>query len=200
MIELGRNQLVQAAVVQINLAGVESATIAKVCTGAGLDEADFTDFFADRRGLLLHIGASLAHMEDAAVRATLSRRRSLTETVRLALLALWATVEEHPELQQAAHELTFSGMRHGEPISVAQAQHEAYCACVQQILEAIAQSHGIKWERPVTELTHLVVSTVDGLKLGYLVSKDSTAARQVLELFAYHVAQHGRRTAKNDPK
>ncbi len=199
-VEKDREKLLQAAVAQINKAGIEALTVDSVCAEAGLDVSVFDEHFQSRQALLLAIGQSLVQVSSAAVRVTLSRRRSLTETVRLALFALWGSVEQQAAQHQAANEVTFTSLRNPESVAVARAQYNAYHQEVQETLEAIAQIHGIAWERPVAELTNLMVSTIDGLVIGFLVSRDSAAVKQVLELFAYHLAQHGRRTAKNDPK
>lgn len=199
-VEKGREKLLQAAVAQINSVGIDAVTIESVCREADVAESSFDDCFRSKQQMLLAIGELLVQGASAAVRVTLSRRRSLTETVRLALFAMWGAVEQQAAWHQAANEVTFASLRSAESVTVARAQYNAYHQEVQHLMEAIAEIHGIAWERPVAELTNLMVATIDGLVMGYLVSRDGSAAKQVLELFAYHIAQHGRRTAKNDPK
>ena len=68
------------------------------------------------------------------------------------------------------------------------------------VLRELESVHQIIWELPVAQLARMSIAMMDGLLTDYVVTRDSVGARRTLDVFAYHLAQHGRRAAKNHPK
>jgi AcrR family transcriptional regulator len=196
-----REGIRRAAVALLNSGGFAAATVAEICAAAGVDEPTFERHFSSLNEVYIDIAESLvaAHVENMG--ATMLRRRSLTESMRLMLLAFWGLVEERLDDHRALKYLTFAGLAgevHGGDGDTSSLYATFLDQTEAQLLE-VERIHSITWELPVRQLARMMLATLDGLVLDYLVNRDSAGARQMLEIFAYHLAQHGRRVAKNYP-
>jgi AcrR family transcriptional regulator len=190
----------RAAVKLLNEGGFSRATISEICAVAGVDEAEFELHYSSADAVFLAIAESLVVDHEQNIDATMLRRRSLTESVRLALLAFWELVEDRLDEHRATKYMTLAGLAtddglDGEPKSL----YESFLSSAERRLLEMERIHSITWELPVRQLARMMLATLDGLVLDYMIVRDSAGSRQLLGLFAYHLAQHGRRVAKNYP-
>lgn len=147
--------------------------------------------------------------------ATVARRRSLTDSLQVALDAHWDAVvdhrDEHRALRriQAARRDTVTARTRTDGSDRSSADLDARpddtgngtpwspTHGIADWLDLIADAHHIRWELPRDQLSLLVTATLEGLTVGYLATGDPEPARAVLRVLAYQVARYGRRPAKN---
>lgn len=190
-------QIELAAVRVITQRGVEAASVAALCDEAGVDEARFSDCFASVDDVLFAVMKSVVEEQADVVAATFARRRSLTESLKVALFAMWDVVERDPDPHRMARMTRFSKTADYQARMTA-----AYLVAFERTqlqLRAQEQIHSITWELPVEDIARLMLAAIDGLITQYLIMGEAADARRTLELLAYHLAQHGRRSAKNHP-
>ncbi|WP_111764993.1 hypothetical protein [Nakamurella deserti] len=161
----------------------------------------------------------LAGLHFERVAATVARRRSLTDSLQIALSAHWDAVVDHRDEHRAvrsiqarrldtAAERGWTAGRGGPSIPTAGGGDTgpatpgdmaswAPAAGIATWLDLIADAHHIRWELPREQLALLVAATLEGLTIGYLATGDAGPARAVLRVLGYQVARYGRRPAKN---
>lgn len=133
----------------------------------------------------------------ARVAATVSRRRSLTDSLQAALLAYWDSVVAHRDEHLAVRSIQARRLSTATaPDEVDPARFSAMSG-VPTWLSMVADAHQVRWELPTEQLTLLITATLEGLTLSYLASGDPAPARDVLRVLAYQIARYGRRPAKN---
>jgi hypothetical protein len=136
--------------------------------------------------------ADLSRIHFENVVATITRRRSLTDSLQNAFGAYWDTVVAHRDEHRALR-----GIEARPDTDDAGSSRFSAMSRVSTWLDLIADAHRIRWELPSEQLTLLVTATLDGLTTDYLASGDPEPARDVLRVVAYQIAQYGRRPAKN---
>lgn len=189
----------RATVVLVNEGGLPRASIPAISAAAGLADGEFGQFYASVDAVFLDVAGTLIGRHIQNVDATMSRRRSLTESMRLALFACWEIVENCFDEHQAVKHMTLAGLRTQTPGTESRLLYDEFLSACEDRLTEIERIHSITWELPVRQLARLMLATLDGLVLDYLASRDSAGAHKLLEVLAYHMAQHGRRVAKNYP-
>ena len=139
-----------------------------------------------------------------AVTATVTRRRSLTDSLQIALAAHWDTVVSHADEHRAVRKIEARRRDTADvraAVTADQTPDDAgswtAATGVSTWLGLVADAHHIRWELPDEQLTLLIASTVEGLTMNFLATGDPEPARAVLRVVAYQVAQYGRRPAKN---
>lgn len=186
-----------AAVKLVNEGGFSLATVPRISAAAGLTEEQFAEHYPSVPAVFAAIAEALVADHQLTIGATLVRRRSLTESVKLALLASWELIETRIDEHQATKYVTFVGLTAPGAGVATRALYESFLDAAENQLLELERIHGIAWELPTRQLARLLLVTIDGLVLSYLNRRDSAAVRVLLELLAYHLAQHGRRVAKN---
>ncbi len=189
----------RAAVDLINRGGMSLVTIPAISAAAGLEDGEFAQYYTSVDAVFLDVVGSLMTTHGENIDATMLRRRSLTESMRLALFAFWDVVEKRVDDHQATKYVTLAGLQTQQPGVASRSLYEEFLAFTEHWLLEIEKVHSITWELPVRQLARLMLATLDGLILDFVATKDSEGARKLLEVFAYHMAQHGRRVAKNYP-
>lgn len=189
----------RAAVKLVNEGGLARATVAEISAAAGIDEGEFSQHYGSVDDVFFEIADSLLADHTENIGATMLRRRSLTESMKLALYAFWDVFEKRVDEHRATKYVTFAGVTSSVPGEESRSLYDAFVTATERRLTEMERIHSITWELPVRQLARLMLATLDGLVLDYLVTGDSAGARKMLEILAYHLAQHGRRVAKNYP-
>jgi AcrR family transcriptional regulator len=189
----------RAAVGLVNDGGLSQVTVAAITEAAGLEDGEFDQYYASVEAVFLDVAGSLVSSHAAKIDATMLRRRSLTESMKLALYAFWDVVEKRVDEHRATKYVTLSGLRTQTPGEESRSLYDEFLSFAENWLTEVERIHSITWELPVRQLARLMLATLDGLVLDYVVTRDSAGARRLLEVLAYHLAQHGRRVAKNYP-
>jgi AcrR family transcriptional regulator len=188
-----------AAVDLINEGGMSAVTIPAISVAAGLEPGEFSQYYASVEAVFLDVAGALVAHHNEKVGATMLRRRSLTESMKVALYASWDVVEKRVDEHRATKYVTLAGLPTHAPGEGGRFLYDLFLGNVESWLLEIERIHGITWELPVRQLARLLLATLDGLVRDYLITRDSVGAHKLLEMLAYHLAQHGRRVAKNYP-
>lgn len=188
-----------AAVALLNAGGTAHVTVAAISASAGLQDGEFFQYYATVDDVFIEVAESLVSSHVENIEATLSRRRSLTESMKLALFAFWDVVEKRVDEHRATKYVTLAGLEVQVPGGESRSLYDEFLTFTENWMNEVEKIHSITWELPVRQLARLMLATLDGLVLDFVVTRDSAGARKLLEILAYHLAQHGRRVAKNYP-
>jgi TetR/AcrR family transcriptional repressor of acrEF/envCD operon len=193
-----RDDIHRAAVHLLNSVGLEKTTVQAVCGIAGVTPAEFAQSYQSMTAVFAAIITSLTDAQNAKIAGTILCRRSLTESVQIAMSAVWKLVEQHPDDYLAVRILTAAELNTSLAVTGAeQTIHEAAIEMVEQWLLDIQNVHHMSWQLPTRQLARLTLATLDGLVLDYLFDRDGVQVRRLLDIFSFQLAQHGRRAAKS---
>jgi AcrR family transcriptional regulator len=195
--ETSRNQIRDAAVQLLNRSGVGAVTVASLCAEAHITESAFATEFGSVDAVFGAIVRDLIEAHSTQIAATVSRRRSLTETIQLAMVASFAVVESRIDEHRAGLMITVSHLVDSGHGPSGSSVYEAYVRAAEAYLLEIQRIHSITWELSTRLLAKLFVATLIGLTVDYLFTRDAAGSRHMLDVSAYQLAQHGRRTSKN---
>ena len=136
-----------------------------------------------------------------AVRATVKRRRSLSDSLNVALQEFWTLAIDATDQHRAARHLPIKA-----PVTTLRAggdaeagSYETAINSAENLLQLLGQTHSVHWNLPIPVLARLIVATLNGLMVDYLHSGELDDARRILHIFSYQFSQWGRRNHKNDP-
>lgn len=179
-----RQQLIEAAIRVAEREGIAATTTRRIAAEAGARLATVHYCFRSKQELLEEVlTAIITELAEAAqgdLRPGVDARTLLREGLR----SLWLVVEKEPGRQQLTYELTQYALRQPGMDSFARWQYEtSYAACATH-LEGIAVAAGITWSLPMPVLSRMLMTVVDGVVLGWLVDRDSTAAMAALDALA----------------
>ena len=190
----------QSAITLLLHGGVGSATVPTMCEAAGITEDEFREHFQTPSDVFVSIVGTLLDAHVGNVDATIQRRRSLTDSMQIAMRAFWDLVELHIEEHHALLVLMLA--QAGDPELVRNmgfSVHDTYLRSAEAWLTEVEQIHAITWEMPVPRLALLMQASFDGLMVEYAASGDGAEIRQLLDILAFQLSQHGRRASKNQP-
>jgi AcrR family transcriptional regulator len=183
-----RRRLLEAAVAVITRDGVAGVTTRAVVGEAGMPLGAFHYCFHSKHELLAELVESLLTDEITAVREVLRPGRPVRDLLRDGLAAYFARVRSHPSQHQATYELTQHALRTPELAGLADQQYERYLTAAADLLDAVADTAGARWSKPVPVLARMLLTVVDGLTLSWLVDRDDAAAATTLDAFACQIA------------
>lgn len=193
-------RIVRATVRLINRAGVAQTTLAAICTESGLDEETFRTRFGSVNDVLVEIARFMMAAYGTAIAATMTRRRSLFESIRLAQHSFLEVVQEHRETQSALMAIRMAatadpriGVRAGSGASL----HEELITNAELWLAETGRVHEVTWELPPRLLASFVSASLTGVVVDYLARPDMAASRNMVDLIAYDLSRRGRRRAKH---
>lgn len=188
-----------SAVRMLNRGGLAAVTVSAVCADTGIDEAEFTRHYPSLAAVFDAVVEALMVAHAEKLSSSMVRRRSLTESFRIALRGYWDVVEANLAEHQAVKYLSFAGVDAEQEPGTDRPAHTLYLVTTERRLLEMARLHQVTWELPVRQLARLMLAMLDGLLLDYLVHRDRPGVYRLLDIFAYDLAQHGRRVAKNHP-
>lgn len=193
-----RQQLIEAAIRVAERDGVAATTTRRIAAEAGASLATVHYCFRSKQelleGVLTAIITELAEAAQGDLRPGVEARTLLHEGLR----ALWVIVEKEPGKQQLTYELTQYALRQPGMDSFARWQYEtSYAACATH-LKGIAAAAGITWSLPMPVLARMLMTVIDGVVLGWLVDRDSSAALAALDSLADLLATLAVRSATTE--
>jgi AcrR family transcriptional regulator len=195
-----RTGIRDAAVRLINTGGVAAATAPAICLEADIGVTEFGRHFATANDVFVDIARFMLAAYGAGIGGTLTRRRSLCESIRIAQLAFLEVVDHHPETQQALTVLRVAAL--GDPAVAVPAGatvslHEEFITNAEMWLVEVGRVHEVTWELPLRLLATLMVGSMTGVVVDYLAQRNMAASREMVGVIAFDLARRARRTAKN---
>jgi len=179
-----RQQLIEAAIRVAEREGIAATTTRRIAAEAGARLATVHYCFRSKQELLEEVLTAIITELAEAAQGDLRPGVDAGTLLREGLRSLWLVVEKEPGRQQLTYELTQYALRQPGMDSFARWQYEtSYAACATH-LEGIAVAAGITWSLPMPVLSRMLMTVVDGVVLGWLVDRDSTAALAALDALA----------------
>ena len=168
--------------------GIGHATTRAICAEAGVRQSVFHYSFNSKKELLQElVRVVVTDMTDAALLVS-EVDSEVGSSIRSAFRVLWEQVKAHPNRQLVSYELTTYVMRDPDLADLAKWQYEQYFKQAERFATAIEDSAGIKWSLPMSTLSRMIATAIDGLVLGWLADRDDTSAEAVLDQFASYFA------------
>lgn len=179
--------------------GVSAVTTRDVAREAGVSLGVVHYCFDSKDAMMTEVVKALSiQLRDSADEAATLEAPGATGTdalrdlVRLALAAMWHDVESTRDRQLLTYETTTYALREGaqDPgkIRIARDQYAFNDATLADLLEKIRDVTGTQWRIPLSSLSRLMLSLIDGLVLRWLVDEDNAAAHDQLDHVADLVA------------
>lgn len=188
------------AVALVNRHGAAAVTPDLLQDSLGHDATDPSTVISSVDEVFSSLMSDVGRVHSDSVTATISRRRSLTDSLQHAFSAYWDTVVAHRDVHLAVRSIQGRRLDTRDGTTDVDPMRFSAQSGVSTWLDLIADAHHIRWELPTDRLALLVSATLDGLTTHYLVSGDPQPARDVLQVLAYQVAQYGRRPGKNQQR
>ena len=179
-----RGEIVQAALRVIAEQGMQGATTRAIVAEAGMPLASFHYAFASRDEMMEELIAHVVETQSIAAFEAIRFSTDIRSTIRDGLQAFFDTIVADTAEEQVLFELMLFAMRTPGLESLPQRQWAKYRDAARQVLEAAAESAGIRWTVPVDSVARLLITYTDGLTLSWLADRDLAAAAVVMDLAA----------------
>ncbi|MBD0323933.1 MAG: TetR/AcrR family transcriptional regulator [Aldersonia sp.] len=198
-VEQRRAQLIGAAIGLAESKGVAAVTTRDVAKAAGVSLGVVHYCFENKDAMMTELVKALSiELRDAADEAAELQATGATgvaalrDLLRSALGAMWQDVEGSRDRQLLTYETTTYALREGAhtpgKLRIAREQYEFNDATMGDLLEKLRVATDTEWTLPLTSLSRLSLSMIDGLVLRWLVDEDSEAAHDQLDRMAALVA------------
>lgn len=172
-----REQLVEAAIDVMVEDGVERASTHRIAARAGVSQGIVHYAFDDKDALLAAVIEEVARR----IRDALSSSAEEGAPVGDLLRTFWEFVEETPGLQLLQYELATHAVRNPETAWLARRQYEEYLSIIESSMAAAGGPAAELDDAARRRSARLLLATVDGLILQWIVFRDHDAATQALE-------------------
>lgn len=162
-----------------------------ICAAAGLGRDEYDRSFDSVESVYVAITVRLldSHVDnsDGVVDAAGSPESAL----RAAFRGVWDLLEERIDEHHAMYTLMLGqvhdpGLRARMGFSL----YDTHLRIAERWLAGVERKHGIRWSVPIDRLAVLVQATVTGLMLDFIARRDGDEVREILDLFAGHLAVH----------
>ena len=201
-----RRLLVEAAFRVTAREGLQAATTRAVCEEAGMPQSVFHYCFRTKKEMLQELVTVTVRdmadvagkgMESAVVAGLASRGPADPSTVISRVLgSLWQEARNRPERQLVLYELTSFVLRDPELTELAEWQYRMYFQEMETLIASIEDAAGFEWTVPRPVVARMLVSSFDGLVLGWLTDRDDAAVEASLAGYASAFAGLTRASAR----
>lgn len=186
-----RDRFLDSTVTLLIEGGAGAVDADAICAAAGLGRDQFDRSFDSVESVYVAITMRLldSHVDnsDGAVRATGSPESALRAAVR----GVWGLLEERIDEHHAMHALMLGQVRDpGLRARMGFSLYDTHLRIAERWLAGVESKHGIRWSMPIDQLAVLVQATVTGLMLDFVARRDGDEVREILDLFAGHLAVH----------
>ena len=183
-----RARLVDAAIEVMVRDGVARTTTRAIVAEAGMQIGVFHYCFRSKDELILEVVRTIGRRSFQAVIGVVGDSTELSEVMHLATGAYWEYLRAHPLEHLLVFELTHYALRQPGDTGAAAQQYAANYAGTERFLRRVADLTGCTWSTPVDQLARLMLATVDGITLQWVVSRDETMTPLLLDQLATQLA------------
>ena len=174
-------QIVAAARRVMSAHGVAGTTLRAVAAEAGIALGTLHYVFRSRDELLRAVIEDLVEEISVALRADLQSGDGLEQTLRAGVTGAWQRLVRQAAGQQIMqYELAMHSLRSKDLGSLAQWQYDRYASIVTEWCEQAATSAGERCAIGYDSLGRLILATLDGLVLQFLVNPDEDRSQRDL--------------------
>ncbi|ONI86495.1 hypothetical protein ALI144C_11360 [Actinosynnema sp. ALI-1.44] len=180
--------MLAAALRVVAAEGVAAASTRRIAGEARLPPAVVHYCFRSVEDLLDALTASL-FSEMAEVAAVALRAGGAVEpSVRAAVHRLWTPYRVDPARYRAVLDLIPYALRRPSATMAVRAYEAKVCALAERFLVDVAAHNDIRWLDPTEVVGRVLLSTVDGLLLAWLIDKDDGRTEAALDWLAASIA------------
>lgn len=177
-----RDELIDAAIRVIAREGLAAATTRAIVAEADMPLGAFHYAFTSRDDLLAHVVERVTDEERLAAWLSADSGGDIRHILAQGMDAYLRLLESDPGRELALLEVALHAQRH-DP-EAARWQWRTYLRATSSSLEHAARLAGVRWNAPVEEIAHSLISALDGLTLSWLGARDSAAARRHIDFLA----------------
>lgn len=176
-----REQILEAARIALMRDGYERITTRRIAEEAAVNIATLHYYFGSKEALLSETVRYSLEWVCGQISTAISDAPSLEEALRRGFAATWEIVRDQPGILR--YDLAVRGFRD----EGARAEAADIFATLHRMTQAMLVAH-LPEERqnglrvPVSDLSHYLLSAVDGVILNYFVTRDSDATLASLEI------------------
>ncbi|RSM85030.1 hypothetical protein DMH04_19460 [Kibdelosporangium aridum] len=186
--EQRRRQLLQAALRVVATEGVAAASTRRIAGEAKLPPAVVHYCFRSIEDLLDALTA-LVFGEMAEVAAVALRAHGGVESsIRAALHRLWAPYRTDPARYKALFDLVPYALRRPSATMVIRDYEDKICGLAERFLIDVAERNNKTWQDPADVISRVLISTVDGVVLAWLIDRDDGKTEAALDWLAASIA------------
>jgi len=172
--------------------GIAATTTRAIAAEANAPLASFHYCFRSKEELLRELTPTVVDRMLEQAMADIKPGRDLQQMLRKSLYDIWTVMEAAAGEQQVLYELTQYALRTPGMEELATRQYERYFDVAREQLQALADAANVEWALPLPVVARMLVAFFDGLALGWLVDRDSAAARAALDGFIEGLARMAR--------
>lgn len=172
-------QLIGAAQRVLQRAGVTGTTLRAVALEADLPLGSMHYVYPSKDLLLRAVITDIVNEASALMHASLEAEGGLERAIRDSIEALWGGfIQGQAGLQIMQYELVLYSLRSKDSADLARWQYERYCAIATEWCERAAGLADERCAISYEALARVLVASLDGLILQYLVDPDDDRARR----------------------
>ncbi|MEV8212375.1 TetR family transcriptional regulator C-terminal domain-containing protein [Leifsonia sp. NPDC077715] len=184
-----RTALVQAALRVVARDGVAAATTRRIVAEAGMPLASFHYVFASRDELMAELIETAVAGEQRDLDPVLAavadaEGAAMRDVLRSGLQHYFDGVRADPDREKAMLELTQWALREPGFEPLARRQYARYHELAAHAVAEAARLTGSTWTRPLDEVARILIAFTDGLTVGWLVTRDDSAAAATMDVSA----------------
>jgi AcrR family transcriptional regulator len=183
-----RQELIDAAFTVMAREGVAAASTRAITAEAHAPLSAFHYCFRSKQELLQELTTTVVNGMVAEARKAMRPGANLPDALRDGMRRLWSVATRHPDQQLVLYELTCLSLRDGALAGLGKWQYDCYFAAAATFLEDLAGTAGTKWRLPLPVVSRMVVTSIDGLVLGWLADRNDEQALEALDGFAGQLA------------
>jgi AcrR family transcriptional regulator len=172
-------QILDATIEVLAEHGTAGASLQRIADRAGVDKRTPAYYFGDRDGLLRATAVHLGDQLLPAIEETVGDITDPGASLAAGLELVWSTVVARPTLHRAHLELVSAAACNGFLREEIQAVRDRFHAMIRTRAVA-AEEAGWVWLIDKDAVSELVISTVQGLTIDYLLRGETTQLRGAL--------------------
>jgi AcrR family transcriptional regulator len=186
--EQRRRQLLNAALRVVATDGVAAASTRRIAGEANLPPAVVHYCFRSIEDLLDALTALLIGEMVEVAAVALRTRGGVELSIRAALQRLWEPYRTDPVRYKAFFDLIPYAMRRPAATVLIREYDDKICELVERFLLDVADRNSMTWQGPAEVIGRVLISTVDGLVLAWLINRDDGKTEAALDWLAASIA------------
>ena len=168
--------------------GVAAASTRRIAGEANLPPAAVHYCFHSVDELIDALVVSVLAEVAEAVAVALRANGAVENSLRSALRRLWLSYRDDPARQRAVVDLIAHALRRPAAAVLLHRHQSVLGSLAEQFLDDVAARNGTTWRSPTVVLSRLLISTVDGVLLNWLIDRDDASTEAALEWLTATIA------------
>nr|WP_225953487.1 TetR/AcrR family transcriptional regulator [Kibdelosporangium phytohabitans] len=180
--------MLAAALRVVATEGVAAASTRRIASEARLPPAVVHYCFRSVEDLLDALTASLFGEMAEVAAVALRVSGAVEQSVRAALHRLWSPYRLDPARYKAVLDLIPYALRRPSATMTVRDYEAKVCALAAQFLVDLAAHNDITWQDPAGVVGRVLISTVDGVLLAWLIDRDDNGTEAAFDWLAASIA------------